>query len=153
MTDRLRIDWTLFLIAAALALFGSAMVYSASAMISLKETQSATQFSYFYKQFAFSLLGLAVMYAGSRIDYRRYATPRFVFGLMAITVASLFIVFLFPAINGASRWIRAGGVSFQPSELAKIALPIFLAYYLSRDEADAGDFRWGVLPCIVGLAA
>jgi cell division protein FtsW len=152
MTDRLRIDWMLFLIAAALALFGAAMVYSASAMISMKETQSATQFSYFYKQFAFTLVGLGIMYAGSRIDYRRYATPRFVYGLMAVTVALLFCVFLFPAINGASRWIRAGGISFQPSEVAKVSLPIFLAYYLSRDGADAADFKRGVLPCIAGLA-
>ena len=142
----------LFLIAAALALFGAAMVYSASAMISMKETQSATQFSYFYKQFAFTLVGLGIMYAGSRIDYRRYATPRFVYGLMAVTVALLFCVFLFPAINGASRWIRAGGISFQPSEVAKVSLPIFLAYYLSRDGADAADFKRGVLPCIAGLA-
>jgi cell division protein FtsW len=152
MTDRLRIDWMLFLIAAALALFGAAMVYSASAMISMKETQSATQFSYFYKQFAFTLVGLGIMYAGSRIDYRRYATPRFVYGLMVVTVALLFCVFLFPAINGASRWIRAGGISFQPSEVAKVSLPIFLAYYLSRDGADAADFKRGVLPCIAGLA-
>jgi cell division protein FtsW len=152
-TEKLRIDWTLFFIAAVLALFGSAMVYSASAMISMRETQSATQFSYFYKQFAFTLLGLAVMYVGSRVDYRRYATPTVVYGLMAVTVLSLLCVFLFPAINGASRWIRAGGVSFQPSELAKVSLPVFLAYYLSRDDVDAGDFRRGVLPCIAGLAA
>lgn len=153
MTDRLRIDWTLFLIAGALALFGAAMVYSASAMISMKETQSATQYSYFYKQFAFTIIGLGVMYLGSRVDYRRYATRGFVYGLMAVTVLSLFCVFMFPAINGASRWIRGGGVSFQPSELAKVSLPIFLAFHLSRDGADAADFKWGVLPCIAGLAA
>jgi cell division protein FtsW len=71
---------------------------------------------------------------------------------MVVTVALLFCVFLFPAINGASRWIRAGGISFQPSEVAKVSLPIFLAYYLSRDGADAADFKRGVLPCIAGLA-
>jgi len=50
MTKKLRTDWFLFAIAAGLALFGAVMVYSASAMIALRETEGASQFTYFYKQ-------------------------------------------------------------------------------------------------------
>ncbi len=139
-------------IAAGLALFGAAMVYSASAMISIRETDGGTQFSYFYKQAIFTLIGLGVMWAASRIDYRRYNDPRIVYAAVAVTIILLGVVFLFPAINGAKRWIRLGGFSFQPSELAKIVLPLFLAYFLTKKADDIGDLRRTVLPAIVVLA-
>jgi cell division protein FtsW len=145
-------DWFMFGIAAGLALFGAMMVYSASAMFSLKETESGSQFTYFYKQIGFTLGGLALMYVVSRIDYHFYQRPRAVYGIAAVTVALLFAVFGFPAINGARRWIRFSGFSFQPSELAKIALPIFLAYWLTKKEELVGDIKEVVIPCLGGLA-
>jgi cell division protein FtsW len=62
------------------------------------------------------------------------------------------MVFAFPPINGARRWIRFSGFSFQPSELAKIALPIFLAWFLSRKEKSISDFKETTFPCLVVLA-
>ncbi|MEO8649139.1 MAG: putative lipid II flippase FtsW [Acidobacteriota bacterium] len=146
-----RIDWFLFAIAAGLTLFGSAMVYSASAMISMRETQSATQYSYFYKQFGFTLLGLVVMFVASRIDYRRFQDPRVIYGILGVTLLALLSVFVFPEINGARRWIRFGGLSFQPSELAKIALPLFLAYFYTKNENSIGEFKATVLPSLLVL--
>jgi cell division protein FtsW len=151
MVGRARIDWFLFAIAAGLALFGSAMVYSASAMISLRETQSATQFSYFYKQFGFTLIGLGMMYAGSRVNYSLFNDRKIVYGAVIVTAVLLIAVFAFPDINGARRWIRLGGFSFQPSELAKIALPLFLAYFLTKNETTIGEFKKTVLPCVLVL--
>ncbi len=148
MNKKLRIDWLMFAIAASLALFGAVMVYSASAMIALKETDGASQFTYFYKQFGFTLLGLAAMYATSKIDYHRYQDKTIVYGILILTGVLLLAVFGFPSINGAKRWIRFPGISFQPSEIAKIALPIFLAYFLTKNEKLIGDLRETVLPCI-----
>ena len=142
----------MFAIAAGLALFGTMMVYSASAMISHNETGGASQFTYFYKQFAFTAIGLVGMFIASRVDYRRYQTPLLVYGFFAVTALCLVAVFGFPQINGASRWIRFGGLSFQPSELAKIALPLFLAYFLTKNEKTVGDLRSTVIPCIGALA-
>ncbi|HLM60672.1 MAG TPA: FtsW/RodA/SpoVE family cell cycle protein, partial [Pyrinomonadaceae bacterium] len=147
MGKKLRIDWFLFVIAACLALFGAVMVYSASAMIALKETEGASQFTYFYKQLGFTLAGLMVMYATSKIDYRWYQDKRVVYGVLIVTGILLLAVFGFPAINGARRWIRFPGFSFQPSEIAKIALPIFLAYFLTKNEKLIGDLKETVLPC------
>jgi len=151
MTKKLRIDWFLFLIAASLALFGTVMVYSASAMIALKETEGVSQFTYFYKQFAFTLAGLIVMYATSKIDYRWYQDTRVVYGVLIVTAILLLVVFGFPAINGARRWIRFPGFSFQPSEIAKIALPIFLAYFLTEKKDAIGELKETVLPCAAVL--
>jgi cell division protein FtsW len=144
-------DWFMFAIAAGLALFGTMMVYSASAMIAHRETGGASQFTYFYKQFAFTAIGLAAMYVASRVDYRRYQAPWVVYGALAFTVVCLVAVFAFPEINGASRWIRFGGFSFQPSEAAKISLPLFLAFFLTKNESSVGDLRSTVVPCIGAL--
>jgi cell division protein FtsW len=151
MAKKLRTDWFLFAIAAGLALFGAVMVYSASAMIALKETDGASQFTYFYKQFGFTVIGLIAMYAASRIDYHFYQNKTVVYGILAVTVVLLIAVFGFGSINGARRWIRLPGISFQPSEIAKIALPVFLAYFLTKNEKSVGELKETVLPCLAVL--
>lgn len=146
------IDWFLFALAGGLAVFGSVMVYSASAMMSLNETQNQSDLTYFYKQFGFAIAGLIAMFVISRIDYHVYQSKYFVYGAVVVTVICLVVVFGFPAINGARRWIRFGGFSFQPSEMAKVVLPIFLAYFLTKHEKSVGDLRATVLPCVGMLA-
>ncbi|MEJ7860383.1 MAG: putative lipid II flippase FtsW [Pyrinomonadaceae bacterium] len=151
MIKKRRIDWFLFAIAASLALFGSVMVYSASAIIALKETGGESQFTYFYKQFGFTLAGLLIMFLTSKIDYRWYQNKTIVYGLLAVTAVLLLAVFGFPPINGARRWIRFPMFSFQPSEIAKIALPIFFAYFLTKNQDLVGDLKETVLPCAMVL--
>jgi cell division protein FtsW len=151
MTEEKRIDWFMFAIAGALALFGAMMVYSASAMVALKETDSSSQYTYFLKQVVFTLGGLAAMLLVSKIDYHFFQKPWVVFSICGITIVLLLSVFGFPPINGARRWIRISGFSFQPSELTKIALPIFLAYLLTKKEDVVGDLKETVFPCLVGL--
>ena len=148
---RLKTDWFMFALAAGLALFGAMMVYSASAMIAVRESGGASQFTYFYKQFGFTLAGLAVMFAASRVDYRRLSHPVVVYTIFASTVALLIAVFAFPEINGARRWIRMGPFSIQPSEIAKVALPIFLAYLLTRNQDRVGEIKSTVIPCVGAL--
>ena len=84
----------------------------------------------------------------SRIDYRRFQHPVAVYGFLAVTVIGLIAVFAFGEINGAQRWIRFGSFSIQPSELAKIALPLFLAYFLVKNEGRVTDLKSTVLPCL-----
>lgn len=152
MAKKLRIDWFLFAITVGLALFGIVMVYSASAMISLKETGGQTQYFYFYKQFGFTLIGLGVMYLTSKIHYKLYQRKWITYGFLILTLTLLMAVFAFPAINGAQRWIRFQGLSFQPSEFAKVALSIFMAYFLIKNEDSIGSFRKTFLPCTMILA-
>jgi cell division protein FtsW len=119
--------------------------------MSLQETQDQTDLTYFYKQFAFTVAGIGIMLVVSRVDYRVLENPAAVYGTLALTAACLVIVFGFPAINGAQRWIRFGGFSFQPSELAKIALPLFLAFFLARRQGEIGDLKRTVFPCLAVL--
>src|SRR5215510_8632990 len=142
--------WDLWLAATAigLTLFGVIMVYSASV-----GTRNPNAF--LYGQIQWAALGLIVMLIVRRIDYHSLGRPGFVYGFLSVCALLLLLVFLFPKVNNAHRWILFNGFSAQPSELAKIALVIFLAWFLSERERDGElDNFWAtVAPAgvIVGL--
>jgi cell division protein FtsW len=148
VAKKLRIDWFMFAITACLALFGVAMVYSASAMVALKESNGETQYTYVFKQFVFAVVGLIGMYVTSKIHYRWYQKTWVVWTIFAITVVMLLATFGFSSVGGARRWVRFAGFSFQPSELAKIAVPIFLAWFFVKREKLVGELKRGVFPAV-----
>ena len=135
--------WDLWLAATAIGLvvFGVVMVYSAS--VAAKNPNR-----FLFGQIGWAVLGLAAMAVLQRVDYHRYAHPAFVYGFLAVCVALLLVVFLFPRVNGAHRWIvfRSLGISGQPSELAKLALVLFLGWFLSdRDRFKEIDNFWATI--------
>jgi len=152
MNKELRTDWFMFVIASSLALFGALMVYSASAMMAMKESSENSQYTYFSKQIIFVLIGIVAMFIVSRIDYHIFENKWVIYGVLAITSIALLSVLGFAPINGAKRWIRFGGFSFQPSELAKIALPMFLAWFLTKNEDSVTEVKTTVLPALAGFA-
>jgi cell division protein FtsW len=122
----------LVLVTLALVAFGLVMVYSAtSAPAALSRTDPM---SYLKKQAIYASIGVALMMAASRIDYRRLRilAPGLVLvalgGCLAVLVAG-------SRINGARRWIEIGPATFQPSELAKLAIAVWAAAYLSKRPA------------------
>jgi cell division protein FtsW len=127
--ERLRWDLWIAVTAIGLTCFGVVMVYSASAA-------SDRPHKFLLAQVAWAGLGLIGIAIVRHIDYHRYAHPGFIYGFLILCVALLLAVFLFPAINGAHRWLIFNGLSAQPSELAKIALVLFLAWFLSERERD-----------------
>ncbi|MCU0238464.1 MAG: putative lipid II flippase FtsW [Pyrinomonadaceae bacterium] len=153
MAKKIRIDWFLFAITATLSLFGVIMVYSASAMLALKYSDS--QYTFVNKQLLFTGVGILGMYIASQIHYRWYQKSWVVYGGLIITAFLLLTVFAFPPINGARRWLRFAGMTFQPSEVAKLILPIFLAYFWVKREKYIENLKEGVLPavCIFGILA
>jgi cell division protein FtsW len=142
--------WDLWLAATAigLTLFGVIMVYSAS--VGTKNPNA-----FLYGQIRWAGLGLIVMLIVRRIDYHRLGQPGFVYGFLGVCALLLLLVFLFPTVNNAHRWIIFKGFSAQPSELAKIALVIFLAWFLSERDRDGelNNFWATVAPAsvVVGL--
>lgn len=152
MKEEGRTDWFMFVIAAGLALFGALMVYSASAMMAMKESGESNQYTYFLKQILFVGIGIVAMFVVSRIDYHVFENKWVIVGILILTSVALLAVFGFSPINGAQRWIRFGGFSFQPSELAKIALPMFLAWFLTKNEDSVTEVKSTVLPALGGLA-
>jgi cell division protein FtsW len=122
----------LVLVTLALVAFGLVMVYSAtSAPAALERTDPM---SYLKKQGVYALIGVALMMTASRFDYRRLRllAPALVLSALGGCLAVLVVG---ARINGARRWIELGPATFQPSELAKLALAVWAAAYLSKRPA------------------
>lgn len=122
----------LVLVTLALVAFGLVMVYSAtSAPAALSRTDPM---SYLKKQGGYALFGVALMMLASRFDYRKLRL--FAPALVLTALAGCFAVLVIGArINGARRWIEVGPATFQPSELAKLAMAVWAASYLCRRPA------------------
>jgi cell division protein FtsW len=139
----------LVLVTLALVAFGLVMVFSAtSAAAALGKGDPIT---FLKRQGVYALLGVGLMVLASRFDHRklRNLAPPLVLAALALCVAVLVIA---PEINGAKRWLTAGPLTFQPSELAKLALLLWTAAYLTRNGAPRtlGEL-WkpiGMLTCL-----
>jgi len=153
MAKKLYPDKWLFAATIGLALFGVVMVYSASAVIAQRE--NGNQYYYVIKQGIWTSIGFVVMLATMQFDYNRLRDRRIVYGLLLLTVLMLLAVFAFGRVNGAHRWIKFKGFSIQPSELSKLVLALFLAYFLERHAGDEQSFGRTFVPCafITGLLA
>ncbi len=147
MPRKLRPDMWLFGTVVLLLSTGVVMVYSASAIVAADRFQDPSLF--LRKQLFWALLGSAGLLAALRFDYRRLEALRW--PILGVAGALLVLVLVPPVaqpINGTHRWLRLGPVSFQPAELAKLALVIFLAAWLARRGDQVEDFRRGLLPAL-----
>jgi len=141
-------DLWLFALIVALVSMGVVMVYSASAIMAADRFHDPLHF--LKRQGLWVLLGMAALWAGMRFDYRRL--ERLVVPLMAASFVLLVLVLVPPfgqEINGTRRWLRLGFVSFQPVELAKLSLLLYLASFLARREEAMASFSRGLLPLLL----
>jgi cell division protein FtsW len=145
MPRKLTPDMWLFGVAVVLLSAGVVMVYSASAIVAADRFRDP----YFFlkRQLFWALLGSIAMLVAVRVDYRKL--ERFVVPALVVAGVMLVLVLVPPfgqAINGTRRWIRLGVVSFQPAELAKLALVIYLAAFVARRQEQLSEIRRGLLP-------
>jgi cell division protein FtsW len=142
----------LVLVTLALVAFGLVMVFSAtSAAAALGNGDPVT---FLKRQGTYALIGIALLVAASRFDHRRLRNlaPPLLLTALGLCLAVLAVA---PEINGAKRWLTAGPITFQPSELAKLALLLWAAAHLARKGAPRtlGEL-WkpvGMVTCIFAL--
>ncbi len=149
MSRKLRFDRTLFATGTLLPLFGLMMIYSAS--ILLAERQFNDPYHFLFRQVFSVLIGFAALLTAMHIDYRHYEKSWFVYGLFLGSCLLLVTTLLINTGHTTHRWLRAGPFSFQPSELAKLALVFVLAYQLSKRKGSVNDPLTS-LPCLLVLA-
>ena len=128
-----QLEWhVLLLVTLGLVAFGLVMVYSATSAPAALGGGDPTR--YLARQGAYALIGLVLLVVAARVDYRVWR--RFAPSLLVVTLGLCIAVLVFGTpINGAKRWLTFGPAVFQPSELAKLALAVWAAAYLSRRPA------------------
>lgn len=144
MAKRVGVDKWLFAITLILVVIGLVMVFSASAMMA--KDRYGSPYTFVIRQAVWAGLGLAAMTLLMQVDYRKYNQPRVVFPFIAITALLLLAVFAMHDSHGAHRWITLGPLSLQPSELAKPALVLFLAWFLQNRTHSIDDWRGTLIP-------
>jgi len=147
MAKRVSVDKTLFIVTLLLVFIGLIMVFSASAVMASERFGSA--YNFLLRQGVMAALGFAAMFVTMRVDYRKYRHPAFVFGLIGITTLLLVAVFFLDRAHNTHRWIRWGWFSLQPSELAKPAIILFLAWFLETRTRSMDDWRNTLLPAVL----
>jgi len=147
MARQLQSDKILFGAVVALVLFGTLMVFSASAVMALDKFGSSYYF--LLRQLAWAVVGLGAMVAMMNLDYHRLKNPVVVFPALAFALLLLVVVLFADRSHNTHRWLRLGPASFQPSELAKIVLVVFLAYFLDQRKGEVNDPQHTLMP--IGL--
>jgi cell division protein FtsW len=139
MAKRVGVDKWIFFTTLLLVVAGLVMVFSASAVVA--EERYHSPYGFVTRQALWAVAGIFTMIVLSRVDYTRYNSPRFIYPALAITTLLLVVVLFFRDSHHTHRWIRFGSLSFQPSEIAKPVIILFLAWFLSTRLAQMHDWR------------
>src|SRR5271165_5808420 len=145
MAKTVGVDKWLFFTTLSLVVVGLAMVFSASAVMA--QARFGSPYTFLSSQARWALLGVVAMVVLMRVDYRRYNSKKFVYPALAFTLLLLLAVFAVPGSHATHRWIRFGPhFTFQPSEIAKPVLAVYLAWFLHTRLNAMRDWRHTLLP-------
>ena len=142
MAKRVSVDGWLFTVTLLLVFIGLVMVFSASAVMA--KDRYGSGYFFVVRQMGWAAAGIITMLVAMRIDYKKIKHPAFVFTLLGMTTLMLIGVFFLDRSHNTHRWIHLAGFSFQPSEMAKPALILFLAYFLETRTQAMSDWRKSV---------
>ncbi|NVM57521.1 MAG: FtsW/RodA/SpoVE family cell cycle protein, partial [Desulfobacterales bacterium] len=124
---------------------GVVMVYSSSSMVAAKRFGSDTYF--FERQVIYALAAILALVCCRHVPYSFYGTMAYpILGIAFVLLVVLYIPGVGYAVGGARRWLRVFGVSFQPSEFARVALIVYLAYSMSKKREKIKTFSIGFIP-------
>jgi cell division protein FtsW len=148
---RLENDRWLFGVTLVLCLLGAVMIFSASAVTA--EHQYGHSYIFLLRQAVWLILGLVGMFALMRTDYRRLREPAVVYTMVCVVLLMLIGTFFLDKSHATHRWIRYGPVGIEPSEFAKLAVILYLAWFLDLKRRNAvgmefckEDFWQAILP-------
>ncbi len=144
-----KVIWALVLLLVLVSLLA---VYSATGSLAYKIYKGNTEV-YLFKQIAFIAIGFCVIYFAHRVNYTIYSKVAKILFILSIPLL-LYTLFFGVTMNEGSRWIRVPviNMTMQTSDLAKLALFMFLARLLSRKQNKIKDFKKGFLPVILPVA-
>jgi cell division protein FtsW len=144
-----KVIWALVVLLVLISLLA---VYSATGSLAYKNYKGNTEV-YLFKQFAFIVLGIAVIYFAHKVNYTIYSRVAQILFLLSIPLL-IYTLFFGVRMNEGSRWIRLPiiNLTMQTSDLARLALFMYLARLLSKKQNDIKDFRKGFVPVFLPVA-
>jgi len=146
MAQRLKTDWILFTAILIMVVFGMVMLYSASSVMA--ELKFGWSYHFVIRQFAWMIVAVSILMFLQKTHYRKLQHPGVAFGAIGIVLILLMLVYFLDSAH--HRWLRAGPVGLQPSELAKPALVIFLAFFVTL-RAPAINTRFTLIPAAAAI--
>ncbi len=147
-----RLDPILLLSTLVLVGFGIVMVYSAS--FAVADQRMGDPYHFLKKQAMAAVLGILLLILAARMNYHLWQALSLPLLLASVVLlGALILPGMRHEIGGSSRWLKIASLSFQPAELAKLALVIYLARSLTKKEGRMKDFTVGFLPHIIVLGA
>ena len=147
MAKRIGVDRWLFVVTLVLVFVGLVMVFSASAVMAKERYHSG--YFFLLRQLGWAIGGFVLLVIGMKMDYRRLKHPAVVFSMLGLTTLMLISVFFLDRSHNTHRWIHFAGFSFQPSELAKPVLILFLAFFLENRTKSMDDWRNTLIPSVI----
>jgi cell division protein FtsW len=150
MPQRLKTDWILFGVVLAMVSFGLVMIYSASSVNARMDPRFNSSWHFVVRQLEWAVASVAVMMALKKTHYRKFQNPAVAFG--AIGIALMLLVAVYFVDSAHHRWLRLGGpVGVQPSELAKPALVVFLAFFVTWRARAINNPRFTLVPAALAV--
>jgi cell division protein FtsW len=152
LSQKTKGDKVIWALVVLLVLASLLVVYSATGSLAYKNYKGNTEI-YLFKQIAFIVLGIGVIYFAHRVNYTIYSKVAQILFLVSIPLL-IYTLFFGLSMNEGSRWIRLPiiGMNMQTSELAKLALFMYLARLISKKQDVIKDFKKGYLPLIIPVA-
>ncbi len=146
--NKTRGDKVIWVAVILLTLLSLLVIYSSTGTLAYRLSKSAE--SYLFKQFAFTAIGFMIIYFAHRINYTLYSRTALILFVISIPLL-IYTLFFGAEINEGSRWIKLPiiNLTFQTSDLARLALFMYLSRQLSRSQNDIKDFKQGFLPLII----
>lgn len=149
LLSKTRGDKVIWAIVLVLALISVLVVYSSTGLLAYKYNRGNTEI-YLFKQIMFIIVGMAVIYFSHRVNYTLYSRVARILFLISIPLL-IYTLFFGVSLNEGSRWIRLPiiNLTFQTSDLAKLALFMYLSRLLSKKQDKIKDFKQGFLPVML----
>ena len=148
-----QMDYWLYTAVLVICAFGLVMMFSASYYSAMNNPNLDNDGLYYLRnQVQYLVLGIGAMYIVSRLDYHKLEKLK-VLALIVTMGMMLAVVFWGKELNGAKRWLEIGPVSFQPSELAKFVLILYMASFMAARPNLMKDFVLGVVPMLIIMGA
>ena len=135
-----------------LCIIGTVMVYSASSIRSLMESENQTATLYLVAHLKRLLVGIIIMFLMMSFDYRHLKKYylHLIFGAIGLLIVTK-TIFLIKGISAAARWFYLGPLSIQTSDIARLSLIVFLAVYIDKKRRQLEDFYTGFLPSVFAI--